>query len=82
MNYVILLLIISSIIIFILLVKGFDYIPTKYYDNIALMEGIGISIIIASTIIGFYVDSLLDAQEKKKNILIILSQVLIKLMIF
>jgi len=68
MNYnILVLIIISSIIIFILLVKGFDYVPHKYYDNIALMEGIGICIIIASTIIGFYIDSSIEAKEDKNE---------------
>jgi hypothetical protein len=67
MNYIIVFITIISIVFFFILVKALDFVPKIYYDNIALMEGISISIIIASTIIGLYAESLFDKEQKKKE---------------
>jgi hypothetical protein len=62
-----LLIIIGSIILFIILVIGLDYIPKRYYLNIDLTKGFAISLVISSGIIAFIIDKRSDMYLRKKD---------------
>jgi hypothetical protein len=62
-----LLIIIGSIILFIILVIGLEYIPKHYYLNIDLTKGFAISLVISSGIIAFFIDKQSDMYLRKKD---------------
>jgi hypothetical protein len=61
------IIVLLSLILFISIVKGMDYIPNKYYDNISVMEGIGIFFVLISTILGLYTNYKTNNEQKKKE---------------